>query len=84
MNKISNFFSNISISIKEFIKYYPVSIILVAILTLYYAFNTSVSNNISFIFNTLIIFFFGTLFTETTFNNKKTAKIISFIINFVI
>ena len=37
MNKISNFFSNISINIKNFINAYPITIILVIILTIYYA-----------------------------------------------
>lgn len=87
MNKISNFFSNISINIKNFINAYPITIILVIILTIYYAIFPSFNNipsNLSFLFNTLILYFFGTLFTETAFYSKKSYKIMSFIINLII
>ena len=87
MNKISNFFSNISINIKNFINAYPITIILVIILTIYYAIFPSFNNipsNVSFLFNTLILYFFGTLFTETAFHSKKSYKIMAFIINLII
>lgn len=88
MNKILNFFSNTSINIKKFIKEYPISIILVVILTIYYAifacFNSNIPNNVSFLFNALILYFFGTLFTESTFTSKKLYKNISLIINLII
>ena len=88
MNKILKSFSNISTNIKLFLKAYPISITIVFILSFYYSlfasYNNNVSDNILFIFNALTLYFFGVLFTETTFHNKKTYKIVSLVINLII
>lgn len=89
MNKIKNLMKKISVQVKELIKNYPITMILILFVTLLIAilveqnFSDEVTKTIEKIGVFCVVWGFGTYFTENYFSTKA-KKIISYVITGVI